>query len=70
MRRSLVVSLALLAIVRSPAVAQTCQGLASYSAGQMQVAGNAQFPEGAKFWDRPVAEAELAALPFGLFHPG
>jgi Outer membrane protein beta-barrel domain len=50
MRRSLVVSLALLAIVRSPAVAQTCQGLASYSAGQMQVAGNAQFPEGAKVW--------------------
>jgi opacity protein-like surface antigen len=50
MRRSLVVSLALLAIVRSPAVAQTCQGLASFSAGQMQVAGNAQFPEGGKIW--------------------
>ena len=50
MRRSLVVSLALLAIVRSPAVAQTCQGLASFSTGQMQVAGNAQFPEGAKVW--------------------
>ena len=50
MRRSLVVSLALLAIVRSPAVAQTCQGLASFSAGQMQVVGNAQFPEGGKVW--------------------
>jgi hypothetical protein len=50
MRRSLVVSLALLAIVRSPVVAQTCQGLASFSAGQMQVAGNAQFPEGGKIW--------------------
>jgi hypothetical protein len=50
MRRSLVVSLALLAIVRSPAVAQTCQGLASFSAGPMQVAGNAQFPEGGKIW--------------------
>jgi hypothetical protein len=50
MRRSLVVSLALLAIVRSPAVAQTCQGLASFSAGNMQVAGNAQFPEGGKIW--------------------
>jgi hypothetical protein len=50
MRRSLVVSLALLAIVRAPAVAQTCQGLASFSAGQMQVAGNAQFPEGGKIW--------------------
>jgi hypothetical protein len=50
MRRSLVVSLALLAIVRSPAVAQTCQGLASYSAGNMQVAGNAQFPQGGNVW--------------------
>jgi outer membrane protein with beta-barrel domain len=50
MRRSLVVSLALLAIVRSPAVAQTCQGLASFTAGQMQVAANAQFPEGGKIW--------------------
>jgi hypothetical protein len=50
MRRSLVVSLALLAIVRAPAVAQTCQGLASFSAGQMQVAANAQFPEGGKVW--------------------
>ena len=50
MRRSLVVSLALLAIVRSPAVAQTCQGLASFSAGQMQVVGNAQFPEGGNVW--------------------
>jgi hypothetical protein len=50
MRRSLVVSLALLAIVRSPAVAQTCQGLASFSAGPLQVVGNAQFPEGAKIW--------------------
>jgi Outer membrane protein beta-barrel domain len=50
MRRSLVVSLALLAIVRSPAVAQTCQGLASFSAGQLQVAANAQFPEARKVW--------------------
>ena len=50
MRRSLVVSLALLAIVRAPAMAQTCEGLASFSSGQMQVAGNAQFPDGAKVW--------------------
>jgi hypothetical protein len=50
MRRSLVVSLALAAMVNAPAVAQTCQGLASFSAGQMQVAGNAQFPEGGKVW--------------------
>jgi opacity protein-like surface antigen len=45
MRRSLVVSLALAAMVNAPAVAQTCQGLASFSAGQMQVVGNAAFPE-------------------------
>ena len=50
MRRSLVVSLALLAIVRSPAVAQSCEGLASFSAGQMQVAGNAQFGEFTNTW--------------------
>jgi len=50
MRRSLVVSLALLAIVRSQAVAQTCQGMASFSAGQMQVAANAQFPQGGNVW--------------------
>jgi hypothetical protein len=50
MRRSLVVSLALLAIVRSQAVAQSCQGLASFSAGQMQVAANAQFPQGGNVW--------------------
>jgi hypothetical protein len=46
MRRSLVVSLALLAIVRAPAVAQTCQGLASFSTGQMQATGNASFGNG------------------------
>jgi hypothetical protein len=46
MRRSLVVSLALLAIVRSPAVAQTCQGLASFTSGKMQVSGHGQFTEG------------------------
>ncbi len=46
MRRSLVVSLALLAIVQSPAVAQTCLGLASFSHGNMQVSGNGQFADG------------------------
>jgi len=45
MRRSLVVSLALAAMVNAPAVAQTCQGLASFSAGQMQVVGNIALPE-------------------------
>jgi hypothetical protein len=63
MRRSLVVSLALLAIVRSPAVAQTCQGLASFSAGQMQVVGNAQFPEGAKVWGASISYG----IPSGLY---
>src|SRR5438093_5532372 len=46
MRRSLVVSLALLAIVRSPAVAQTCQGLASFKNAPVQVSGNASFADG------------------------
>ena len=46
MHRSLVVSLALLAMVRAPAVAQTCQGLASFSSGQMQTTGNATFGNG------------------------
>jgi len=46
MRRSLVVSLALLAIVRSPAVAQTCLGLASFTHGNMQASGNGQFSDG------------------------
>jgi hypothetical protein len=50
MRRTLVVSLALLAIVGSRAVAQTCQGRASFSAGQMQVAGSAQFGEFSNTW--------------------
>jgi hypothetical protein len=48
MRRSLVVSLALLAIVRSPAVAQTCMGLASFSSAPMQVTANGQFGDVAK----------------------
>jgi hypothetical protein len=46
MRRSLVVSLALLAIAKSPAVAQTCMGLASFSNAPVQVAGNGQFTNG------------------------
>jgi Outer membrane protein beta-barrel domain len=63
MRRSLVVSLAVLAIVRSQAAAQTCQGLASYSAGQLQVAANAQFPEGGKVWGGSLSYG----LPSGIF---
>jgi hypothetical protein len=63
MRRSLVVSLALLAIVRSPVVAQTCQGLASYSAGQLQVAANASFPEARKVWGGSVTYG----MPSGAF---
>ena len=46
MRRSLVVSLALLAMVESPAVAQTCLVLASFSHGNMQASGNGQFSDG------------------------
>jgi hypothetical protein len=46
MHRSLVVSLALLAMVRATAGAQTCQGLASFSSGHMQTTGNATFGNG------------------------
>ena len=45
MRRTLVVSMALFAVVNAPAAAQTCLGLASHSTGQMQVGGNAQFTD-------------------------
>jgi hypothetical protein len=47
MRRSLVVALVLLAIGRSPAVAQTCMGMASYSSGPVRVAGHGSFVTGA-----------------------
>jgi hypothetical protein len=47
MRRTLVASLALFAVVNAPAAAQTCLGLASFSSGKMQVSGNGQFTEGA-----------------------
>jgi hypothetical protein len=45
MRRSLVVSLALLAIVQAPAAAQTCMGLASFSAAPVQVTANGSFSD-------------------------
>jgi hypothetical protein len=63
MRRSLVVSLALLAIVRSQAAAQSCQGLASFSAGQMQVSGNAQFGDLSNSFGAGVSYG----LPSGLY---
>jgi hypothetical protein len=63
MRRSLVVSLALLATVGSHAVAQTCQGLASYSAGPLQASGQAQFPTGATIWGGSLSYG----LPSGLY---
>lgn len=50
MRRTLVVSLALLAVVNAPAAAQACQGLASYTAGNMQVAASTQFGEISNTW--------------------
>jgi len=46
MRRTLFVSMALVAAVNAPAVAQTCLGSASFSNGNMQVSGNGQFTEG------------------------
>ena len=39
MRRSLVVLLAILAILKTPAGAQTCLGLAAYSEGPLQITG-------------------------------
>jgi hypothetical protein len=63
MRRSLMVPLALLAIVKSPAAAQTCQGLASFSAGQLQVAADAQFPEARKVWGGSVTYG----MPSGVY---
>jgi hypothetical protein len=57
------VPLALLAIVKSPAAAQTCQGMASFSHGQLQVAGSAQFPEAAKVWGGSLTYG----MPSGLY---
>jgi Outer membrane protein beta-barrel domain len=62
MRRSLVVSLALAAMVNAPAVAQTCQGLASFNHGQLQAAGNAQFPEGGKVWGASITYGQPAGI--------
>jgi opacity protein-like surface antigen len=63
MRRSFVVSLALAAMVNAPAVAQTCQGLASFNAGQLQVAGSAQFAEFSKTWGANVTYG----MPSGIY---
>src|SRR5918999_1705463 len=63
MRRSIVVSLALAAMVNAPAVAQTCQGLASFNAGQLQVAGSAQFAEFSKTWGANVTYG----MPSGIY---
>ena len=45
MRRTLVVSMALLAVVNAPAAAQACLGLPSHENGRMQVTGNAAFTD-------------------------
>jgi hypothetical protein len=66
MRRSLVVSLALLAIVRAPAVAQTCQGLASFSTGQMQATGNASFGNGQNSFGATFAYGQSAGAFGGI----
>jgi hypothetical protein len=63
MRRSLVVSLALLAVFGSRAVAQTCQGLAPFSAGQLQVAGSAHFGEFSNTWGGSVTYG----IPSGIY---
>ena len=63
MRRTLVVSMALLAIGNAPAVGQTCLGLASFSHGKMQVSGNGQFAEGANKFGAGIAYG----LPSNIF---
>jgi hypothetical protein len=45
MRRTLVVSMALIAVVNAPAAAQACLGLSSHANGQLLVAGNASFTD-------------------------
>jgi hypothetical protein len=62
MRRSLVVSLALLAIVRSPAVAQTCMGLASFSNAPVQLTANSNFGSGAKSFGAAVGYGMQSGL--------
>jgi hypothetical protein len=62
MRRILVASLALLAIVRSPVTAQTCQGLASYSSGQMQATGNAAFSDGTSSFGATMGYGQPAGI--------
>lgn len=63
MRRTLVVSMALLAVGNAPAVGQTCLGLASFSTGKMQVSGNGQFAEGANRFGAGIAYG----LPSNIF---
>lgn len=66
MRRSLVISLALLAIVCAPAVAQTCQGLASFSTGQMQTTGNLTFGNGMNSFGATFAYGQTAGAFGGI----
>lgn len=63
MRRTLVASLALVAVINAPAAAQTCLGLASFSHGKMQVAGNGQFSDGSNRF----GAGFNYGLPAGLF---
>jgi outer membrane autotransporter protein len=50
-------------MVNAPAVAQTCQGLASFTAGQLQVAGSAQFAEFSNTWGANVTYG----MPSGIY---
>ena len=63
MRRTLFVSMALVAAVNAPAVAQTCLGLASFTSGKMQVSGDGQFTEGANRFGAGFAYG----IPAGVF---
>ncbi len=45
MHRSLVISLSLFTILQAPAAAQTCMGLASFSAAPVQLTGNGSFSD-------------------------
>ena len=69
MHRSLVVSLALLAMVGAPAAAQTCQGLASFSTGQMQTTANATFGNGMDTFGATIGYGQPGSA-FGSFGVG
>lgn len=66
MRRSLAVSLALLALLSAPVAAQTCLGLASYSDGPLQVNGNSWLASEASSFGAGVAYGRPSSVFGGL----